>query len=106
MGARRTEAWEAYQLELDGLIRAGRAAAARATFRKYLKLGVPVRRHAAEVGRLAHRLACLTSLADLQWSHFLTSGPSAPHRQAFDKMRDNLLDYGRELADLARRLRG
>jgi hypothetical protein len=30
----------------------------------------------------------------------------AEPEQAFDKMRDNLLDYGRELADLARRLRG
>jgi uncharacterized coiled-coil DUF342 family protein len=29
----------------------------------------------------------------------------AEPEQAFDKMRDNLLDYGRELADLARRLR-
>jgi hypothetical protein len=30
----------------------------------------------------------------------------AEPEQAFDKMRDNLLDYGRELADLARHLRG
>ena len=30
----------------------------------------------------------------------------AEPEQAFDKMRDNLLDYGRELADIARRLRG
>jgi hypothetical protein len=30
----------------------------------------------------------------------------AEPEQAFDKMRDNLLDYGRELADLTRRLRG
>jgi hypothetical protein len=30
----------------------------------------------------------------------------AEPEQAFDEMRDNLLDYGRELADLARRLRG
>jgi hypothetical protein len=30
----------------------------------------------------------------------------AEPEQAFDKMRDNLLDHGRELADLARRLRG
>jgi hypothetical protein len=30
----------------------------------------------------------------------------AEPEQAFDKMRDNLLDCGRELADLARRLRG
>ena len=30
----------------------------------------------------------------------------AEPEQAFDKMRDNLLDYGRELADVARRLRG
>lgn len=33
-------------------------------------------------------------------SHF------AEPEQAFDKMRDNLLDHGRELADLALRLRG
>jgi hypothetical protein len=30
----------------------------------------------------------------------------AEPEQAFDTMRDNLLDYGRELADIARRLRG
>ena len=30
----------------------------------------------------------------------------AEPEQAFDKMRDNLLEYGRELADIARRLRG
>ena len=30
----------------------------------------------------------------------------AEPEQAFDKMRDNLLDYGRELADIARHLRG
>ena len=30
----------------------------------------------------------------------------AEPEQAFDKMRDSLLDYGRELADVARRLRG
>jgi hypothetical protein len=30
----------------------------------------------------------------------------AEPEQAFDEMRDNLLEYGRELADLARRLRG
>ena len=30
----------------------------------------------------------------------------AEPEQAFDKMRDNLLDYGRELADLVGRLRG
>ena len=30
----------------------------------------------------------------------------AEPEQAFDKMRDNLLDFGRELADLARGLRG
>jgi len=30
----------------------------------------------------------------------------AEPEQAFDKMRDNLLDYGRELSDLARHLRG
>jgi hypothetical protein len=30
----------------------------------------------------------------------------AEPEQAFDKMRDNLLDHGRELADLARHLRG
>ena len=30
----------------------------------------------------------------------------AEPEQAFDKMRDNLLDCGRELADLARHLRG
>ena len=30
----------------------------------------------------------------------------AEPEQAFDTMRDNLLDYGRELADLAHRLRG
>jgi hypothetical protein len=30
----------------------------------------------------------------------------AEPEQAFDKMRDNLLEYGRELADTARRLRG
>jgi hypothetical protein len=30
----------------------------------------------------------------------------AEPEQAFDAMRDNLLDYGRELADIARRLRG
>jgi hypothetical protein len=29
----------------------------------------------------------------------------AEPEQAFDTMRDNLLDYGRELADIARRLR-
>ena len=29
----------------------------------------------------------------------------AEPEQAFDAMRDNLLDYGRELADIARRLR-
>jgi hypothetical protein len=29
----------------------------------------------------------------------------AEPEQAFDKMRDSLLDYGRELADVARRLR-
>jgi uncharacterized coiled-coil DUF342 family protein len=29
----------------------------------------------------------------------------AEPEQAFDKMRDSLLDYGRELADIARRLR-
>jgi hypothetical protein len=33
-------------------------------------------------------------------SHF------AEPEQAFDKMRDNLLGYARELADVARRLRG
>jgi hypothetical protein len=37
---------------------------------------------------------------DLYLNHF------AEPEQAFEKMRDNLLDYGRELADLARRLRG
>ena len=30
----------------------------------------------------------------------------AEPEQAFDKMRDTLLEYGRELADIARRLRG
>jgi hypothetical protein len=30
----------------------------------------------------------------------------AEPEQAFDKMRDDLLNYGRDLADLARRLRG
>ena len=30
----------------------------------------------------------------------------AEPEQAFDKMRDNLLEFGRELADIARRLRG
>jgi hypothetical protein len=30
----------------------------------------------------------------------------AEPERAFDKMRDDLLDYGRELADLARHLRG
>ena len=30
----------------------------------------------------------------------------AEPEQAFDTMRDNLLDYGRELSDIARRLRG
>jgi hypothetical protein len=30
----------------------------------------------------------------------------AEPEQAFDKMRDNLLEYGRELADIARSLRG